>query len=213
MSNILKYRCNKESFFLDYLPDEFFIKLNKKERIEYRKIRENFKIIERKSSEILSLKEDIRKKQALLKKLKNQISPSKSKSSYLDKMNLAKENLAEIITKYQFFISIGLRIHKTKTNSLSLPKFYLRITSFNKRFKNLYIGSAEKIKISLSSIYNQSFSNHSNEQLKAELKVLYSVYIRNFIWKNSWDIFFDSKHSLKDLEGWSNEMGNDIFRW
>ena len=76
-----------------------------------------------------------------------------------------------------------------------------------------YHVSSEKIKITLSNIYNQSFNNFNNEQLKAELKVLYAVYTRNFIWKNSWDIFFDSKHSLKDLEIWCNDMGNDIFRW
>ena len=213
MSNILKYRCNKESFFLDYLPDEFFIKLENKERIEYRKIRENHQIIETKSLEITALKKEIKKKQALVKKLKNQITPSKSNRSYFDKMTEAKKNLAEIINKYQFSISIGLRTHKTSSNKPSLPKFYLRITANDKRFKNLYIGSSEKIKISLSNIYNQSFSNFNNEQLKAELKVLYAVYTRNFIWKNSWDIFFDSKHCLKDLEFWCNKMGNDIFRW
>tara|TARA_Y100001933_G_scaffold261433_1_gene316149 strand:+ start:767 stop:1408 length:642 start_codon:yes stop_codon:yes gene_type:complete len=213
LSNILKYRCNKEKFFLDYLPDEFFIKLENKERIEYRKIRENHQIIESKSLEITALKKEIKKKQALVKKLKNQITPSKSNRSYFDKMNEAKKNLAEIINKYQFSISIGLRTHKTSSNKPSLPKFYLRITASEKRFKNLYIGSSERIKISLSNIYNQSFNNLNNEQLKAELKVLYSVYTRNFIWKNSWDIFFDSKHSLKDLEIWCNDMGNDIFRW
>ena len=213
MSNILKYRCNKEKFFLDYLPDEFFIKLENKERIEYRKIRENHQIIESKSLEITALKKEIKKKQALVKKLKNQITPSKSNRSYFDKMNEAKKNLADIFNKYQFSISVGLRTHKPSSNKPSLPKFYLRITANDKRFKNLYIGSSEKIKITLSNIYNQSFNNFNNEQLKAELKVLYAVYTRNFIWKNSWDIFFDSKHSLKDLEIWCNDMGNDIFRW
>ena len=213
MSNLLKYRSYKETFFLDYLPDEVFINLKKKERIEYRKLRENYQIIESKSLQILTLQEEIRKKQLLVQKLKKQITPSKSKDSYLDKMNLAKENLEDIINKYQFSISIGLRTHKTKSKVQSNPKFYLRVTSFDKRFKNLYIGSSEKIKNLLTKIYNKSYNNFSNEELKVELKVLYSVYIRNYIFKNTWDKFFDSKHSLKVIELWSSEIGNEIYRW
>ena len=213
MSNLLKYRCYKETFFLDYLPDEVFINLEKKDRIEYRKLRENYKIIESKSLQILTLQEEIRKKQLLVQKLKKQITPSKSKDSYLDKMNLAKENLEDIINKYQFSISVGLRTHKKKSKIQSNPKFYLRVTAFDKRFKNLYIGSSEKIKTSLTKIYNKSYNNFSSEELKVELKVLYSVYIRNYIFKNTWDKFFDSKHSLKEIELWSSEIGSEIYRW
>ena len=213
MSNLLKYRSYKETFFLDYLPDEVFINLKKKERIEYRKLRENYQIIESKSLQILTLQEEIRKKQLLVQKLKKQISPSKSKDSFLDKMNLAKENLGDIINNFHFSISIGLRTHKTKSKIQSNPKFYIRVTSFDKRFKNLYIGSSEKIKSSLTKIHNKSYDNFSSEELKVELKVLYSVYIRNYIFKNTWDKFFDSKHSLKELELWSSEIGNEIYRW
>jgi hypothetical protein len=213
LSNLLKYRSYKETFFLDYLPDEVFINLNKKERIEYRKLRENYQIIESKSLQILTLQEEIRKKQLLVQKLKKQISPSKSKDSFLDKMNLAKENLEDIINKYQFSISLGLRTHKTKSKIQSNPKFYIRVTAFDKRFKNLYIGSSEKIKSSLTKIHNKSYDNFSSEELKVELKVLYSVYIRNYIFKSTWDKFFDSKHSLKEIELWCSEIGNEIYRW
>ena len=213
MSNLLKYRSYKETFFLDYLPDEVFINLKKKERIEYRKLRENYQIIESKSSQILTLQQEIRKKQLLVQKLKKQITPSKSKDSFLDKMNLAKENLGDIINNFHFSISIGLRTHKTKSKIQSNPKFYIRVTSFDKRFKNLYIGSSEKIKSSLTKIHNKSYDNFSSEELKVELKVLYSVYIRNYIFKNTWDKFFDSKHSLKEIELWSSEIGNEIYRW
>ena len=213
MSNLLKYRSYKETFFLDYLPDEVFINLNKNERIEYRKLRENYQIIESKSLQILTLQQEIRKKQHLVQKLKNQITTSKSKDSYLDKMNLAKENLEDIIKNYKFSISIGLRIHNKKSKVQSNPKFYLRVTAFDKRYKNLYIGSSEKIKTSLTKIYNKSYNNFSSEELKVELKLLYSVYIRNFIFKNSWDKFFDSKHSLKEIELWSSEIGSEIYRW
>ena len=213
MSNLLKYRSYKETFFLDYLPDEVFINLKKKERIEYRKLRENYQIIESKSLQILTLQEEIRKKQLLVQKLKKQISPSNSKDSFLDKMNLAKENLGDIINNFHFSISIGLRTHKTKSKIQSNPKFYIRVTAFDKRFKNLYIGSSEKIKSSLTKIHNKSYDNFSSEELKVELKVLYSVYIRNYIFKNTWDKFFDSKHSLKEIELWSSEIGSEIYRW
>ena len=213
MSNLLKYRCYKDKFFLDYLPDEFFINLEKKERIEYRKLRENYKIIESKSLQILALQNEIKQKQLLIQKIKNQIKPSKSKDSYVDKMNSAKENLEDIIKNFQFSISIGLRTHKTKSKGFSSPKFYLRVTAFDKRYKNLYIGSSDKIKSSLSNIYNKSYNNVDSENLKDEIKVLYSVYIRNYIWKNNLDKFFDSKHSLKEIELWSSVIGNEIYRW
>jgi hypothetical protein len=128
-------------------------------------------------------------------------------------MNLAKENLEDIIKNYKFSISIGLRIHNKKSKVQSNPKFYLRVTAFDKRYKNLYIGSSEKIKTSLTKIHNKSYNNFSSEELKVELKLLYSVYIRNFIFKNSWDKFFDSKHSLKEIELWSSEIGSEIYRW
>ena len=213
MSNILKYRSHKETFFLDYLPDEVFINLKKNERIEYRKLRENYQIIESKSLQILALQEEIRKKQLLVHKLKKQISPSKSKDSFLDKMNLAKENLGDIINNFQFSIYIGIRTNNTKSKIQSNPKFYIRVTAFDKRFKNLYVGSSEKLMISLAKIYNKSYNNFNSQELKAELIVLYSVYIRNYIFKNSWDKFFESKHSLKDIELWSSEIGNEIYRW
>ena len=213
MGQLLKYRSYKETFFLDYLPDEVFIKLKKKERIEYRKLRENYQIIESKSLQILTLQEEIRKKQLLVQKLKKQITPSKSKDSFQDKMNLAKENLEDILNKYQFSISIGLRIHKTQSKVQSNPKFYLRVTASDRRFKNLYIGSSEKIKTSLTKSYNKSYNNFSSEELKVELKVLYSVYVGNYIFRDTCDKFFDCKHSLKEIELWSSEIGSEIYRW
>ncbi len=67
--------------------------------------------------------------------------------------------------------------------------------------------------LSLAKIYNKSYNNFNSEELKTELNALYSVYIRNYIFKNSWDKFFESKHSLKDIELWSSEIGNEIYRW
>ena len=37
---MLDYYSKSKIFFLDYLPDEFFINLNDKERINYRIVRE-----------------------------------------------------------------------------------------------------------------------------------------------------------------------------
>ena len=213
MSNLLKYRCYKETFFLDYLPDEVFINLQKKDRIEYRKLRENYQIIESKSLQILNLNEEIIKKQLLVKTLKNQITPSNSKDSYLDTMNLAKENLEDIINNFQFSISIGLRTHKTKSKIQSNPKFYLRVTAYNKKFKNIYIGGDNKVKALLKEIHHSSFDEFNKIQLRSELLLLYTVYTRNFIWNNSWEVFFESKHSIENLKKWARDLGNDIYRW
>ncbi|GIR58705.1 MAG: hypothetical protein CM15mP65_12860 [Crocinitomicaceae bacterium] len=38
---MLDYYSKNKTFFLDYLPDEFFINLNDRQRINYRIVREN----------------------------------------------------------------------------------------------------------------------------------------------------------------------------
>ena len=65
----------------------------------------------------------------------------------------------------------------------------------------------------LKEIHNNSFENYNEKQLKSELILLYSVYIRNFIWNNSREVFFESKHSVETLKKWAKDLGNDIYRW
>ena len=55
--------------------------------------------------------------------------------------------------------------------------------------------------------------NKSIDEIKEEIKYVYSAYIRYYIWKNNWDDFFNEKHDLDAVKDWSIQMGSDRFRW
>ena len=62
-------------------------------------------------------------------------------------------------------------------------------------------------------IHHSSFDEFNKIQLRSELLLLYTVYTRNFIWNNNWEVFFESKHSVETLKKWAKDLGNDIYRW
>ena len=72
--------------------------------------------------------------------------------------------------------------------------------------KNIYVGRPNDIKKSLFKIRNFSFENYNNDDLKLEIRLLYTVYIRYFIWKITGKPFFSQKHQLKDVEQWCLSM-------
>ena len=213
MSRLLKYRAETEKFFKDYLPDEMFIKLRSTERILFRKFRENRKIIESKEKEILILQNQIKTHSKQIKKLQNQIGSPNKKSSFNGKMISARNKLLKVSNDYKFNLSVGTRYHNYKIKDEKNSKFYLRVTAYNKKFKNIYIGGDNKVKALLKEIHYSSFDEFNKIQLKSELSLLYSVYTRNFIWNNSWEVFFESKHNTENLIKWAKELGNEIYRW
>ena len=213
MSRLLKYRAETEKFFKDYLPDEMFIKFSSENRILFRKYRENNKIIESKENEILILQNQIKTHSKQIKKLQNQIGSPNKKSSFNGKMISARNKLLKVSNDYKFNLSVGTRYHNYKIKDEKNSKFYLRVTAYNKKFKNIYIGGDNKVKALLKEIHHSSFDEFNKIQLKSELSLLYSVYTRNFIWNNSWEVFFESKHNTENLIKWAKELGNEIYRW
>ena len=213
MSRLLKYRAETEKFFKDYLPDEMFIKFSSENRILFRKYRENNKIIESKENEILILQNQIKTHSKQIKKLQNQIGSPNKKSSFNGKMISARNKLLKVSNDYKFNLSVGIRYHNYKIKDEKNSKFYLRVTAYNKKFKNIYIGGDKKVKALLKEIHHSSFDEFNKIQLKSELSLLYSVYTRNFIWNNSWEVFFESKHNTENLIKWAKELGNEIYRW
>ena len=211
MSKILKYRCKSEVFFKDYLPDEFFINLTEQQRISFRELRENYLLLEKSSKEIEKIRKEIKLKYNYIKSLEKKMGDKKIPFSINGRINKAEKVLSPLIQNLRFSISVGLRYYNSKNKKN--PKFYLRIKSFNNSYKNIYIGSENNIKKTLKNITNKSFKSYDIDELKPELKLLYSVYTRYFVWKNSWKKFFNSKHSLKEVEIWSKEMGSEMYRW
>lgn len=211
MSSLLKYRSQSEIFFLDYLPDEFFMNLSEKERINFRELRENHMLIEKSKDRISSLKKEIKFKIEQIKKIEQHIGSPNMNLSYEGKLSKAKFFLKELIQTYHFSISVGLRYHNIKTKNK--PKFYIRVKASNGTYKNIYVGGENDIKKILLSIYNSSFTDVNIKDLKEELKILYTVYVRYFVWKNNWDTFFSTKHTLQKVALWSDQIGTEKFRW
>ena len=211
MSRLLKYRCESEVFFKDYLPDEFFINLSEEQRISFRKLRESHLLVQEKNKKLSVLKKEIKEKQKELKELTSSIGTKNHPNSHKGKLHVASQSLQELSKLFKFSISVGLRYHDTllKKN----PKFYLRVKSHDNNFKNIYVGRPNDIKKSLFKIRNFSFENYNNDDLKLEIRLLYTVYIRNFVWGKNWKTFFNQKHQLKDVEQWCLSMSNEFLRW
>ena len=211
MSRLLKYRCESEFFFKDYLPDELFINLSEEQRISFRKLRESHLLVHQKNKQLLALKKDIKEKQKELKKLSVNLGTKNNPNSYKGRLHISSQSLYDLSKKFKFSISVGLRYHDTSNKRN--PKFYLRVKSYDCNFKNIYVGRPNDIKKALFKIRNFSFENYNYDDLKLEIRLLYTVYIRYFIWKNSWKTFFSKKHQLKDVENWSLLMNNEFLRW
>jgi|TARA_B100001093_G_scaffold280557_1_gene268010 hypothetical protein len=211
MSRLLKYRCESEVFFKDYLPDEFFINLSEEQRISFRKLRESHLLVEIKNKELAILKKEIKERQKVFKKLTANIGTKNHPNSHKGKLHIASQSLQELSKLFKFSISVGLRYHDTSNKKN--PKFYLRVKSHDNNFKNIYVGRPNDIKNSLYKIRNFSFEEYNNDDLKLELRLLYTVYIRYFVWENNWKTFFSQKHQLKDVEYWSLLMNNEFLRW
>lgn len=210
---MLDYYSKKKIFFLDYLPDEFFINLNDRERIKYRIVRENHAEYTKIKEEISALDFEIKQKKQRIKALKKKMIGTIERPGFKLLMEAAKKDLEPLMDMYSFSLSIGFRIHKTKKKSAASPKLYLRVQNYERRFKNIYVGNIDYAKTFLSDVSNLSPENKSIDEIKEEIKYVYSAYIRNYIWKNNWDDFFNEKHDLDAVKDWSIQMGSDRFRW
>lgn len=210
---MLDYYSKKKIFFLDYLPDEFFINLNDRERIKYRIVRENHAEYTKIKEEISALDFEIKQKKQRIKALKKKMIGTIERPGFKLIMEAAKKDLEPLMDMYSFSLSIGFRIHKTKKKSAASPKLYLRVQNYERRFKNIYVGNIDYAKIFLSDVSNLSLENKSIDEIKEEIKYVYSAYIRYYIWKNNWDDFFNEKHDLDAVKNWSIQMGSDRFRW
>jgi len=210
---MLDYYSKKKIFFLDYLPDEFFINLKDIERIKYRIVRENHAEYIKIKEEICALDFEIKQKKQRIKALKKKMIGTTERPGFKLIMEAARNDLEPLMDMYSFSLSIGFRIHKTKKKSAASPKLYLRVQNYERRFKNIYLGNVDYAKTFLSDVSNLSPENKSIDEIKEEIKYVYSAYIRYYIWKNNWEDFFNAKHDLDAVKNWSIQMGSDRFRW
>ena len=178
---MLDYYSKNKTFFLEYLPDEFFINLKDKERINYRIVRENHAEYAKIKHKISALDFEIRQKKQTIKALKKKMVGTSERPGFKLIMEAANEDLKPLIVKYNFSLSIGFRIHNTKKKSEASPKLYLCVQNYEKRFKNIYIGNEDYAKTFLSEVSNPSFENMSIDDIKDEIKYVYSAYTLDII--------------------------------
>ena len=179
---MLDYYSKKKIFFLDYLPDEFFINLKDIERIKYRIVRENHAEYIKIKEEICALDFEIKQKKQRIKALKKKMIGTTERPGFKLIMEAARNDLEPLMDMYSFSLSIGFRIHKTKKKSAASPKLYLRVQNYERRFKNIYLGNVDYAKTFLSDVSNLSPENKSIDEIKEEIKYVYSAYIRYYIW-------------------------------
>jgi len=213
MRRVLDYRSRKGFFLLDYLPDQFFINLNEKERIKFRQLRENHKLIENTNQKIRHLEEELAIRKEKLKKLKTQICGTNERHGYREKMEDGKKALEKHIKRYKFSLSVGFRSPKTKKTTKATPKLYLRIQRSSTQYKNIYLGSESDMRVILKEITQLSWKKSSIEYIKQELILMYGAYVRHFVWNNNWEDFFYRKHPIEEVKQWAIKMGPELYRW
>lgn len=232
--------CKVIRFFLEYLPTEVFDSLKPKERVNYKKYRDNHRYLFDGKNQIKQWEEEISKLRKKIKDKKLQINGDGEYSGWKNKMMIGYQGIEKYSKDFQFNISIGFRYRKSKIlknkenyesgkigtkkdlrnqttfqieTVKSNPSLYLRITRTKDVFKNLYVGKEEDVRLSIGRIYKEDWSNESIEDVKDEVRVIYSTYVWYHVFHSNWGDFFDKKHTLSDVEHWSKKMGDKKWDW
>lgn len=250
-----EYKSKNGKFFIDFLPKEIFDSLKPKERIDYKKYRDNHRYlyqgndqISEWEKEISQLKERIKKKKFEINGgIKNErINPIDGNLEgdevvgWKTKMMIGYEGIQHLSKDYLFNISIGFRYRKGKIlqneekyesgktgkktdlrNQITFkgeplqshPLLYIRITRTKDVFKNLYVGKEEDVRSLLGGLYQEDWSKKSINDLKYEIKVVYSTYTRYQVFKSNWKEFFKGKHNFQSVIEWSKKMGDERYKW
>jgi len=234
------YRSKGEKFFLEYLPTEVFDSLKPKERVNYKKYRDNHRYLFNGKNQIKEWEEEISKLRKKIKDKKSQINGNGEYSGWKEKMMIGYQGVEKYSKDFQFNISIGFRYRKSeilkneedykmgkKGSKKPLreqthfkgkklqpnPKLYLRITRTKDVFKNLYVGSEEDVRREIGNLNKEDWSKESLELLKDEVRYMYSSYIRYHVFHSNWKEFFKGKHSFPSVIEWSKKMSDVIYQW
>ena len=113
-----------------------------------------------------------------------------------------------VLKTYKIFI--GGKFPRTESG-----RFY-QLNHRSKAIANVCLSSRKDLRnavVAARGAFERWSENKSIDEIKEEIKYVYSAYIRNYIWKNNWDEFFNAKHDLDAVKDWCIKMGSDRFRW
>lgn len=234
------YKSRGEKFFLDFLPDEVFNSLKPKEREDYKKYRDNHRYMFNGKNQIKEWEEKISKLRGKIKEKKIQINGDDENSGWKQKMMIGYEGIQKYSKDFQFNISVGFRYRKGKIldneekyksgkigtkkdlrnqttfkgkNLQSNPLLYLRITRTKDVFKNLYVGKEEDVRSLIGNLYKEDWSKEPIDNVKDEIRVIYSTYTRYHVFHSNWNKFFKDKHTFDGVMEWCKKMGDDLYQW
>ena len=108
------YRSKGEKFFLEYLPTEVFDSLKPKERVNYKKYRDNHRYLFNGKNQIKEWEEEISKLRKKIKDKKSQINGDGEYSGWKEKMMIGYQGVEKYSKDFQFNISIGFRYRKSE---------------------------------------------------------------------------------------------------
>jgi len=233
----------KGKYFIDYLPEEVFNKLNKEDKENYREyrrystfIKDSELRIEKYEKEILKLKDKIS-----TERLK--IGGDKTSNDWLMKMKDRFDTLGHINKNFLFSCSVTKRIRKSKSLKLKsgekimsetemgvlkneykgeelkpVELWYSQIVNSGKTiYKTIYLGKEENIKKFLTEIDEDKYdwSNDDVEDVRSEMKVIISQYVRYTVFHNTWRTFEKDgpTHNLESLSKWCKKIGVKRYEW
>lgn len=249
-----EYRSKGEKFFIDYLPDDVFNSLSEKERHDYKLYRDNHRYIYEGNLKIKEWEKEIDKLKEKIKLKKLQINgfdvgeninpidgeiDKERVEGWKEKMIRGYNRINHLSKDYQFNISVGVQIRKSKIYELYEGKdldvmsnekhkrqtkfkgktlkpnerITLRITRTKDIFKNIHVGSLELVREGLSDMYGEDWSNETLDTIKSELRSIYSTYTRYHVFKSNWENFFSETHSFRGVMEWCKKMGDERYDW
>lgn len=234
------YKSRGEKFFLEYLPQEVFDSFKPKEREDYKKYRDNHRYMFNGKNQIKKWEEEISKLRKKIKDKKSQINGDGEYSGWKEKMMIGYEGIQKYSKDFQFNISIGFqtRTPKILKNQKDLEegkrgrkkdmreqthfkgklikpssRMVIRLTRTKDVHKNFHGGSEEDVRMMIGNLYKEDWSKESLENLKYEVRILYSTYIRYHVFHSNWKEFMLGKHSLSNVIEWSKKMGDKRYDW
>lgn len=232
----------KGKYFIDYLPDEVFNKLNKEDRENYREYR-------RYSTFIKDSKLRIEEYENEIKKLKKKISSERLKiggvnttHDWLMKMKDRFDTLGHLNKNFVFTCSVTKRLRKSKSLKLKsgekrkseteigvikneyrgeelkpVELWYSQVVNSGKTiFKTIYLGKEDNLREFLSRVdSDENWYDYDIEDVRYEMKVIISQYVRYVVFHKTWKQFEKDgpKHNLESISNWCYKLGDKRFEW
>lgn len=233
----------KGKYFIDYLPEEVFKKLNKEDRENYREYRRYSTLISESQERIEEYEKEILKLNKKISDERLKVRGENTTHDWLLKMKDRFDTLGHLNKNFVFSCSVSKRIRKSKSLKLKsgdkimkdtemgvlkneykgnelkpVELWYSQIRNSGKTiFKTIYLGKEESLRTFLTEIDDDGYDWKKDdiENIRSEMKVVVSQYVRYTVFHNTWKPFETDgpKHNLESILKWCNKVGDKRYEW